>query len=128
MTIFRSRVQPLQKSCSRTVRSGVQPIHPEKGLTGSRSFGAKNNDPLEAIVFPGLFERLSWPGWGVRDERQRWGSKPNSWVKYHGKRGQNQRFSSIKCVDEALRFPPHHGLRKYRWLFFVRLLSSTLSI
>ncbi len=77
-------------------------------MGGSRSFGAKNNDPLEVIVCPGLFERLSWLGWGVRDERQQWGRKPNSWVKYHGTRGQNQRFSSIICVDEALRFLPHH--------------------
>jgi len=29
---------------------------------GSRSFGAKNNDPLEVIVFAGLFERPSWMG------------------------------------------------------------------
>ena len=93
---------------------------------GSRSFGAKNNDPLEVLVFPGLFERLSWLGWSVRDERQRWGRQPESWVKYHGKRGQYQRFSSIICVDEALRFPPHHGLRKYRWLFVVRLLRAPL--
>jgi hypothetical protein len=27
-----------------------------------RSFGAKNNDPLEVIIFTGLFERLSWLG------------------------------------------------------------------
>jgi NAD(P)-dependent dehydrogenase (short-subunit alcohol dehydrogenase family) len=70
----------------------------------SRSFGAQNNDPLEVLVFPGLFEKLSWLWWGVRDERQRWGRKPNSWVKYHGKRGQIQRFSSIICVDETLPF------------------------
>jgi hypothetical protein len=76
------------------------------GYRGSRSFGAKSNDPLEVIVFPGLFARFSGLGWSVRDERQRWGSKPNSCVKYHGKREQNQGFSSIICVDEALRFPP----------------------
>ena len=58
---------------------------------------------------------------GGRDERQRWGSKPHSWVKYHGKRGHNQRFSSILCVDEALRFLPHYGLQTYGALFFVRL-------
>jgi hypothetical protein len=29
---------------------------------GSRSFGAKNNDPWEVFVFIGLFERLSWLG------------------------------------------------------------------
>jgi hypothetical protein len=77
---------------------------------GSRSFGAKSNDPLEVIVFPGLFERLSLLGWGVRDEWQRWGRKSNSWVKNHGKRGQNQRFSSIIYVDKALRFSPHPRL------------------
>jgi hypothetical protein len=38
----------------------------------------------------------------------------------------DQRFSSIICVDEARRFPPHHGLRKYRLLFFVRLLTEPL--
>jgi hypothetical protein len=31
-------------------------------LRGSRSFGAKNNDPWEVFVFIGLFERLSWLG------------------------------------------------------------------
>jgi hypothetical protein len=66
------------------------------------------------------------PGWGVRDERQRWGRQPKSWVKYHGNRGQNQRFPSSICVDEALRFPPHHGLRKFRLLFFVRLRREPL--
>jgi hypothetical protein len=40
-------------------------------LRGSRSFGAKNNDPLEVIVFTGLFERLFWLGWGVCDKPQR---------------------------------------------------------
>jgi hypothetical protein len=29
---------------------------------GSRSFGAKNNDPLEVFVFTAFFERLSWVG------------------------------------------------------------------
>jgi hypothetical protein len=33
-----------------------------KQSPGSRSFGAKNNDPLEVFVFIGLFERLSWLG------------------------------------------------------------------
>ncbi len=73
---------------------------------GSRSFGAKNNDPLEVFVFTGLFERLFWLGWGVRGKPQRWGRKPCSWAKYHSKRGQNQEFSSAVCVDEDLRFPP----------------------
>ena len=72
---------------------------------GSRSFGAKNNDPLEVLVFPGFFERLSWLGWSVRDERQRWGRQPESWVKYHGKRGQYQRFSSIIGVDACSGHP-----------------------
>ena len=41
---------------------------------GSRSFGAKNNDPLEEFVFVGLFERLYQPG-GVRGKPQRAGKK-----------------------------------------------------
>jgi hypothetical protein len=77
-----------------------------KGIRGSRSFGAKNNDPLEAIVFAGLLERLSWLWWGIRAKPLRWGRKPCSWAKYHGKRRENQGFSPIICVDEALRFPP----------------------
>jgi len=108
------------------------PLHPCASFSalpavwGSRRCGAQNNDPLAVLVFPGLVERLSWLGWGVHDARQRWGSKPNLWVKYRGKRGQNQRFSSTICVDEALRFPPHHGLRKYALLFVVRLLREPL--
>ena len=47
----------------------VLKAHRLRRIRGSRSFGAKNNDPLEVIVFPGLFERLSWLGRGVRDER-----------------------------------------------------------
>jgi hypothetical protein len=66
------------------------------------------------------------PGRGVRDERQRWGRQPKSWVKYHGSRGQNQRFPPIICVDEALRFPPHQGLRKYKLLFFIHLRRAPL--
>jgi hypothetical protein len=42
---------------------------------GSRSFGAKNNDPLEVFVFVSLFERLSQPEWGVRGKPQRAGKK-----------------------------------------------------
>jgi hypothetical protein len=30
-------------------------------------------------------------------------------VKYHGKRGQNQEFSSTVCAGEDLRFLPHYG-------------------
>jgi hypothetical protein len=33
-----------------------------ESIRGSRSFGAKNNNPLEVLVFIGLFERLSWRG------------------------------------------------------------------
>jgi len=35
-------------------------------------------------------------------------------------------FSSTVCADEALRFLPHHGPRKYGALFFVRLLWEPL--
>jgi hypothetical protein len=42
-------------------------------IPGSRSFGAKNNDPLEVFVFTDLFERLSWLGWSVPDKQPRWG-------------------------------------------------------
>jgi len=73
---------------------------------GSRSFGAKNNDPLEVIVFTDHFERLSWPRWGVSDKQPRWGRKPCSWAKYHDKRGQNQGFPSTICVDDDLHFFP----------------------
>jgi hypothetical protein len=57
------------------------------GRTGSRSFGATNNDPLEVIVFAGLFESLSWLWWGIREKPQRWGRKPCSRAKHHNKRG-----------------------------------------
>jgi len=48
------------------------------------------------------------PGLGgtYKDKPQRCGRKPCSWVKYHGKRGQNQGFSSPECVGEDLRFSP----------------------
>jgi hypothetical protein len=67
------------------------------------SIRAKNNDPLEVFVVVSLFERLSWLLWGARAKPLRWGRKSRSWAKYHGKRGQNQGFSSSICVDEALR-------------------------
>jgi hypothetical protein len=35
------------------------------------SIRAKNNDPLEVLIFIGLFERPFWLGWGVRDKPQR---------------------------------------------------------
>jgi hypothetical protein len=73
------------------------------------SIRAKNNDPLAVFVFVSLFERLSWLLWGARAKPLRWGRQPRSWAKYHGKRGQNQGFSSSICVDEALRFPPQFG-------------------
>jgi RNA polymerase sigma factor (sigma-70 family) len=49
------------------------------------------------------------PGLGgaYEDKPQRCGRKPCSWVKYRGKRGHNQGFSSTGCVDEDLRFSPH---------------------
>ena len=93
---------------------------------GSRSFGAKNNDPLEAFGFTGLVERLSGLERSVRDKPQRWGRKSCLWVKYHNKRGQNQEFSSTVCVDEDLRFLPHYCPRTYGALFFVRLLREPL--
>src|SRR4029450_5533931 len=34
-------------------------------------FGAKNNDPLEVFVLTSLFESLFWFGWSVRDQPQR---------------------------------------------------------
>jgi len=45
-------------------------------------------------------------GGAYEDKPQRCGRKACSWVKYHGKRGQNQGFSSTECVGEDLRFPP----------------------
>ena len=48
------------------VRLRVATLPPQPGSSlprgsrrGSRSFGAKNNDPLEVLVFTGFFERLS---------------------------------------------------------------------
>src|SRR5215510_9355664 len=35
---------------------------------GSRSFGAKNNDLLQAFVFISLFERFFWLRWGIRGQ------------------------------------------------------------
>ena len=72
-------------------------------MRGSRSFGAKNNDPLEVFVFTCLFERLFWLGRSVGHKPQRWGRKPCSQAKYHAKRGYNQGLSSTICVDEDLR-------------------------
>jgi hypothetical protein len=40
--------------------------------------------------------------------------------------GKHSIYTPIICVDEATRFPPHHGLRKYCLLFFVRLLREPL--
>jgi hypothetical protein len=40
------------------------------GTGSSRSFGTKNNDPLEAIVFIGLFERRSWVGGAYETNRR----------------------------------------------------------
>ena len=37
---------------------------------GSRSFGAKDNDLLEAIVFIGLLERRSWVGGAYETNRR----------------------------------------------------------
>jgi hypothetical protein len=81
------------------VETVLAPAHPgpfepllNQRRWGSRSFGAKNDDPLEAFVFTHLFERLSWLGWGVRGKPQRRGSKPCSWAKYHGKHEQYQEF------------------------------------
>jgi hypothetical protein len=64
------------------------------------------------FVFVSLFERLSWLLWGARAKPLRWGRKPCSRAKYHGKRGQNQGFSSSICVDEALRFSPHPDCKR----------------
>jgi pimeloyl-ACP methyl ester carboxylesterase len=50
------------------------------------------------------------------------GKKILSWTKYHGKRGQNQGFSSIICVDEDLRFFPRLCLLIHGSTFPVRLL------
>jgi hypothetical protein len=44
-------------------------------LWGSRSFGAKNNDPLEVFVFVSLLDRLFWLLWGARAKPLRWGRK-----------------------------------------------------
>ena len=63
-------------------------------------------------------------GGSVGHKPQRWGRKPCSRAKYHAKRGQNQGFSSTVCVDEDLRFLPHHCPRTYGALFFVRLLRE----
>ena len=41
---------------------------------GSRSFGAKNDDLLEVIVFIGLFEKLSWLG-GASETSRRGGEE-----------------------------------------------------
>jgi hypothetical protein len=38
---------------------------------GSRSFGAKNNDPLEVVVFTGLFAILLWLRRDVRDKARK---------------------------------------------------------
>ena len=65
-------------------------------------------------------------GGAYEDKPQRCGRKPCSWVKDHGKRGQNQGFSSPEYVDEDLCFLPHHLPRKYGALFFVRLLREPL--
>jgi hypothetical protein len=46
------------------------PINRGYRKRGSHSFGAKNNDPSEVLVFTGLFERLFWLGWDVRDKAQ----------------------------------------------------------
>jgi hypothetical protein len=40
-------------------------------MGGSRSFGAKNNDPLEVFVFIGFFKRLFWLGWSVGAKPER---------------------------------------------------------
>jgi hypothetical protein len=55
------------------------------------------------------------PGLGgaYEDKPQRCGRKPCSWVKYSGRRGHNQGFSSTECVDEDLRFSPHPRPCKY---------------
>jgi hypothetical protein len=37
---------------------------------GSRSFGTKNNSPLELIVFTSFLERLSWLGWVYETNRR----------------------------------------------------------
>jgi hypothetical protein len=68
--------------------------HSQTHIRGSRSFGAKNNDPLEVFVFTRLLERLFWLGRSVGHKPQRWRRKPCSRAKYHAKRGQNQGFSS----------------------------------
>src|SRR5215510_13210495 len=90
---------------SRWTMSGGSPS-PGYACWGFRSFGAKNNDPLEVFVFTWRFERLFWRGRSVGHKPQRWGRKPWSRAKYHTKRGQNQGFSSTICVGEDLRFSP----------------------
>jgi hypothetical protein len=50
----------LAQSCLAALVGTGEPATPRHPRRGSRSFGAKNNDPLEVLVFIGLFERLSW--------------------------------------------------------------------
>jgi hypothetical protein len=58
------------------LRAEARGVVPIDGATvphstgGSRSFGAKNNDPLEVLVFTGVFERPFWLGYDVRDKAQ----------------------------------------------------------
>ena len=93
---------------------------------GSRSFGTKNIDPLQVFVSTVHKAQTSGCLRKRNPTHMARGRKPFSWAKFPAKRRNYQRFTSTTCVGEDLRFPPHHGPRKYGSLFFVRLLREPL--
>ena len=91
----------------------AEPSAAPSQLWGSRSFGAKNNDPLEVLVFTSLFEKIPWLGWGVRDKPQRWGRKP-----FHGR-------NTTVNVDKIRGFRPSYAWTK-TFVFFLTIAHERM--
>ena len=75
-------------------------------LGGPVVLGQKTTICCKYLYLLASFKDSPGLGGAYEDKPQRCGRNPCSWVKYRGKRGHNQGFSSPEGVDEDLRFFP----------------------